>query len=561
LTDEDVQDIPISESSTSASGIEESLATVTNENVAPSITSTPTATRFQDVLGLDIPKTPRHRVQLAGKLLTPRSQRSVRTSIAKGQNIYATARQLFAQSSNANKVIGRETEKHQLRHFVSKAIENRRGGCTYVSGPPGTGKSALVQELVQEYESQPTVNVGIMNCVTCKTSTEAYERLLQELVPTVKTSRKSAKQTLANLFTSSKQRVPTTYLVLMDEIDNLLDGDCDVLYSMFEWALHRASSLVLIGIANALDLTDRFLPRLKSRNLKPQLLPFLPYTAQQVSTIITEKLCSLLAVDTSVAKSFIPIMHPAAVQLCSKKIASQTGDLRKAFNLVRRTIDQMERETSSEMSSRQSVTPTKQPLTELANLARTPPLTPPSLSALKPIESADAQPSSMASLTAEDAPRATIAHVARLASSLFNNGTLSRLSGLNLQQKAVLCSLVAGEKRRIQRDPYTTPSKSTTRIPTVKELFGKYSMLCKKDEGVLQPLKNSEFRDVVASLETLGLIHESCGRATGLLTPSSTSRGSRNSDEKQVICAVSERELRESLTGAGADLLQRLFDE
>ena len=85
-------------------------------------------------------------------------------------------------------------------------------------------------------------------------------------------------------------------------------------------------------------------------------------------------------------------------------------------------------------------------------------------------------------------------------------------------------------------------------------------MLCLKDEGVLQPLKSTEFRDVVASLETLGLVHESNGRTTSFLTPSRTpSRNGRNADEKQVASAVSEKELLDSLKGPGGDLLRSLL--
>lgn len=86
-------------------------------------------------------------------------------------------------------------------------------------------------------------------------------------------------------------------------------------------------------------------------------------------------------------------------------------------------------------------------------------------------------------------------------------------------------------------------------------------MLCKRD-GTLVPLKITEFRDVVASLETLGLVHESSGRMSGLLTPTKTpSRSSKALDDKQVVSAVSEKEVRDSLNGPGADLLLKLFEE
>ncbi len=55
-------------------------------------------------------------------------------------------------------------------------------------------------------------------------------------------------------------------MLILDEIDNLNTKDHDVLYKLFEWPNLPESRFVLIGIANALDLIDRILPRLKSKN-------------------------------------------------------------------------------------------------------------------------------------------------------------------------------------------------------------------------------------------------------------------------------------------------------
>jgi cell division control protein 6 len=55
-------------------------------------------------------------------------------------------------------------------------------------------------------------------------------------------------------------------VVVLDEIDSLITRDQEVLYKIFEWASVPCSHLVLIGIANALDLTDRILPRLRAKN-------------------------------------------------------------------------------------------------------------------------------------------------------------------------------------------------------------------------------------------------------------------------------------------------------
>ena len=59
-------------------------------------------------------------------------------------------------------------------------------------------------------------------------------------------------------------------LLVLDEVDQLESKDQSVLYTVFEWPALQGSKLVLVGIANSLDLTDRVLPRLQvSPNYRP----------------------------------------------------------------------------------------------------------------------------------------------------------------------------------------------------------------------------------------------------------------------------------------------------
>ena len=49
--------------------------------------------------------------------------------------------------------------------------------------------------------------------------------------------------------------------------------------------------IVFTGIANALDLTDRILPRLQARpHCRPQLLNFPPYTKDQIVSVLQDRL-------------------------------------------------------------------------------------------------------------------------------------------------------------------------------------------------------------------------------------------------------------------------------
>lgn len=492
--------------------------------------------------------------------MTPRTPRQVSTPTA-AQTVYAPARQLFARSANPGRLVGREKEREELTSFIRDAVQSRHGGCMYVSGPPGTGKSALVEEVCRDLDLQGVVQVTHVNCVSMRSARDIYGKLIEDLCDDdSQVFRKSEADRLKALFVpASSSKSDTLYLVTLDEIDHLLTADSEVLYSLFEWSLHGKSRLILIGIANALDLTERFLPRLKAQNLKPRHLPFLPYTAPQIAAVITARLRSLLPDDHSAGADFVPFLHPAAIQLCAKKVASQTGDLRKAFELVRRAIDLIEQETQQKLEKEDAGadSSSKNVLIENANLS-SPPRTP------------LPKRSSLSAYTAVTAPRATIAHIARITSATFGQGTAQRLQSLNLQQKAALCALIALDRKRRDGNVSSTPSSKSSRVsaPTTKQLFDTYCALCRND-NILHPLTASEFRDVISSLETMGLVGEvQQGRGGGsgvLRSPSKSSSGPSTPskglvDEKWLACFVTQREVESQIaSGPGEGILRRIL--
>jgi cell division control protein 6 len=541
----------------------ERVLTSADENAVPVQFPTPETPRHRDALSKIAPITPRHRVTFTGKALTPGTPRTPSTPGAIS-TVYSHARQLFARSAEPGQLIGRDAEREELTEFLQSCVSKTSGGCTYVSGPPGTGKSAMVSEVTETFASSSTLKKCYINCMSIKTSRDLCGKLLETLCEDLDVLEGDETKTLQGLFLP-KKKSNTVYIITLDEVDHILTLDLEILYNLFEWSLQKTSRLVLVGIANALDLTDRFLPRLKARNLKPQLLPFLPYTASQIKTVITTRLKSLVPAD-SPNPGYVPFLHPAAIELCSRKVSSQTGDLRKAFDICRRAIDLVEMETKQkhEQTLNEHMlqdSPSRGPLEENINLSSPANRT----NRVKNISLAQ----SLATVTVETAPRASIGHVNKITSTTFGNGSSQRLKTLNLQQKAALCALMALEKRR--RDAVAnvmaTPSKSRSAAPTVKALYDVYCVLCTRD-SILHPLTSTEFRDVIGSLETLSLISAIDGKNgsfVALNTPCKRGRkpgfgsGAGVGDEKRVGSCVGEKEVAQAVEGLGAGILKSIL--
>nr|CAD7407631.1 unnamed protein product [Timema poppensis] len=240
---------------------------------------------------------------------------------------YQHARQAL-HSSVPTDLPGRQEQLAQLHEFLSSCLDHMVSGTLYVSGPPGTGKTACLVKIMELPEFKNAYKMVYVNCTSMRSSSCVYARITQEL--RIKTSGKNEKDLLAALekyLATSKKMI----LVVLDEIDQLDSRKQSVLYTIFEWPSKPNSRLVLIGIANALDLTDRILPRLQARlDMKPRLLNFPPYSKQQIVDILAHRLKESGASE---------VFSPVALQLLAGKVASVSGDVRRALDIARRVTE------------------------------------------------------------------------------------------------------------------------------------------------------------------------------------------------------------------------------
>lgn len=130
-------------------------------------------------------------------------------------------------------------------------------------------------------------------------------------------------------------------VVLLDELDLLLRKRQSLLYHFFEWPNWSNSQLIVITIANTMDLPERFLSNRISSRLGLTRYNFKPYDHAALSNIIEHQL-----------KDYVQYLGKDAIQLCARKVSAVSGDARRAVNLAKRAVDYFRSATQEELHSR-----------------------------------------------------------------------------------------------------------------------------------------------------------------------------------------------------------------
>jgi len=227
----------------------------------------------------------------------------------------------------------REEETATIREFVKAAVKTigTSGNVLYISGVPGTGKTASVLSVMthlQKTNSNPFEFINI-NSMKLNTPTDLYLDLFNKLwIKGKKFKADKPQERLTEYFSISDPKRPVTVL-LVDEIDYLVNKSQAVVYQLFDWPLLRTSKLILLTISNTMDLPERLMPRVASR-LGLARLNFLPYNAEQIRKVIIERLKEAKAEH---------VFGEDGIRLAAMRVAMHSGDVRKALQICRRAIE------------------------------------------------------------------------------------------------------------------------------------------------------------------------------------------------------------------------------
>lgn len=361
-------------------------------------------------------------------------------------------------SSLPDELVGRKQEMKTITDFVCSRISSKKSGSLYISGAPGTGKSACASKILSSKEITEHAQVITINCMSSKNATAIYSKIASEMgaKPSACKTVKSSVSYLEMALTSNVRPV----VLLLDEMDQLSCKNQEVLYTMFEWPALPNSRLILIGIANTLDLTDRILPRLQTRkNCQPDLLNFRPYSKDQLVSILEDRVKKMTTAEERV-------IDPKAIQFCARKVSAVTGDARKALDICRRAVEVVETSVKSQQVLCNPATidglPGKVRLKEIARVF-------------------------------SEVYESSLNHTKSCGSSVEEES-------FPLQQKLTICTLIL-LSRQIERKEVT-----------VGKLHEAYSKVCKKRQ--VTALGQSELLSMLHLIETRGIVSMKAAKQT-----------------------------------------------
>ncbi|KAI9600314.1 hypothetical protein H4Q26_000093 [Puccinia striiformis f. sp. tritici PST-130] len=295
-------------------------------------------------------------------------------------NVFAHARHLLKLSStdviSSEHFLGRSKELLSSKNFSLIVMKTSQTLVQLVPTHPVPTHMIKSVLLNDDHEvARALKNVGVkvhfINCVALSTSTGATglssgtglnaldEQLWNHVAaslgisrPASVTSKHLTSRALVEKHVMDNKVTPS--IIILDEIDYLAASKLPLITPLL--ALSQRSpnaNFTVIGIANTLDLTTRLVKPLPSSTndtqIEPELIHFTSFESSDLVDIAKQRLRHLY---TSYAhstgpdwpyqhlKSFLPA--PPALQLCAKKVAAVTGDLRTFLSILRKLVESLE---------------------------------------------------------------------------------------------------------------------------------------------------------------------------------------------------------------------------
>lgn len=283
-----------------------------------------------------------------------------------------------------------------------------------------------------------------------------------------------------------------------------------------------SSTTKLIAISNTLDLTIRASLVLPN-SMHPQVLPFKAYGQTEMSAIVNSRI--------NAAKVEGVKVDTTAITLLGKKVEAQNGDLRMCLGVLGSAISLAEAEWTKKIS-------------QAAN-------------------DPEPKPVAMTKIAVSHILKALTSYTTQLraaagtsSSAGSSSATGKKVKSVQLQGKMVLVAMLVylsrtragmngcpamGNNSGASTSSSTPTASSGTDIPA-PALYATYSHLLSHTTSPFPPAPESDYRDLLSNLETLGLI--------SLTSGSGSSRGGASASASKVGFCVREEDVKDGLWSA-----------
>jgi cell division control protein 6 len=264
------------------------------------------------------------------------------------KSLFKMDREILRPAYIPERLPHREGYIDQLAQILATALRGERPSNILIFGKTGTGKTAVVKYIENEFrkaDAARTVSYLYLNCEIVDTPYAVLQsignRFIENFHQRIPFTGLSTDR-VYNLLREKLDEEKRVVIIVLDEIDKIIskNGD-DLLYQLLKINDDLAKARVsLIGISNDLKFTEFLDPRVKSR-LADEKVVFPPYNADELYDILAER--AHLAFENGTAPE-------AVLHLIAALAASEHGDARRALDLLRVSAELAERQGDDHLS-------------------------------------------------------------------------------------------------------------------------------------------------------------------------------------------------------------------
>jgi archaeal cell division control protein 6 len=235
----------------------------------------------------------------------------------------------------------RDDKIKEIVEIIAPSLVKDKPSNILVIGKTGTGKTAVLnyigKELKKADESEKNCTYVYINCEVVDRPYSILYNISNQIIKDQYRKIPFTGWSLDKIYTeliSYIDEQDKIFIIVLDEIDRSSSKSDDIFYFLTTMnEILKKSKVSIIGITNNARFTEWLTPKIKSR-LGEEKIIFPPYTPDQLRDILKGR---------AEAALYPGVLDNSVIPLCAAISAQDSGDARKALDLLRVSADIAER--------------------------------------------------------------------------------------------------------------------------------------------------------------------------------------------------------------------------